>query len=83
MLDENVTREAMHLADKFDWLQELADNRGCGAEKIAARFGVTTHNVRRQLRLGAISPRLMQVNRDGGLSLDQLMAFGLTEDHNR
>ena len=36
LLDENVTREAMHLADKFDWLHELADKRGCGAEKIVS-----------------------------------------------
>src|SRR3546814_15442614 len=39
--------------------------------------------VRQRLRLGAISPRLMQVYRDGGLKLDQLMAFAITEDHAR
>jgi len=82
-LDENVTREAMHPADQFERFRELAENRGWGAEEIAARFGVTAHVVRQRLRLGAVSPKLMQVYRDGGLSLDQLMAFGLTEDHAR
>ena len=40
-LDENVTRENMHPADQFD--KKLADERGFGAEEIAARFGVTPH----------------------------------------
>jgi len=39
--------------------------------------------VKQRLRLGAVSPKLMQVYRDGGLSLDQLMAFAITEDHDR
>ncbi|WP_237154253.1 ParB/RepB/Spo0J family partition protein [Oryzibacter oryziterrae] len=82
-LDENVTREAMHPADQFERFRELADNRGWGAEEIAARFGVSAHVVRQRLRLGAVSPKLMQVYRDGGLSLDQLMAFAITEDHDR
>lgn len=82
-LDENVTREAMHPADQFERFRELAKNRGWGAEEIAARFGVTAHVVRQRLRLGAVSPKLMQVYRDGGLSLDQLMAFAITEDHDR
>lgn len=82
-LDENVTREAMHPADQFERFRELAENRGWGAEEIAARFGVTAHVVRQRLRLGAVSPKLMQVYRDGDLSLDQLMAFAITEDHER
>ena len=82
-LDENITREAMHPADQFERFRELADNRGWGAEDIAARFGVSAHVVRQRLRLGAVSPKLMPVYREGGLSLDQLMAFAITEDHVR
>lgn len=82
-LDENVTREAMHPADQFERFSELAENRGWGAEEIAARFGISAHVVKQRLRLGAVSPKLMQVYRDGGLSLDQLMAFAITEDHDR
>ena len=82
-LDENVTREAMHPADQFERFRELSERKGWGAEEIAARFGVTPHVVRQRLRLGAVSPRLMQVYRDGGLSLDQLMAFAIVEDHAR
>jgi ParB family transcriptional regulator, chromosome partitioning protein len=82
-LDENVTRENMHPADQFEAFKKLAEERGLGAEDIAARFGVTPHVVRQRLRLAAVSPKLMQVYRDGGLTLEQLMAFAITEDHTR
>jgi ParB family chromosome partitioning protein len=82
-LDENVTRENMHPADQFEAFKKLADERGFGAEEIAARFGVTPNVVRQRLRLGAVSPKLMQVYRDGELTLEQLMAFAIAEDHAR
>lgn len=82
-LDENVTRTSMHPADQFEVFKYLAEEKGYGAEEIAARFGVTAHVVRQRLRLGSVSPRLMQVYRDGDLTLDQLMAFAITEDHAR
>jgi ParB family chromosome partitioning protein len=82
-LDENVTRENMHPADQFEAFKKLAEERGFGAEEIAARFGVTPHVVRQRLRLGAISPKLMKVYRCGDLALDQLIAFAITEDHAR
>ncbi|KKX29423.1 ParB/Srx family N-terminal domain-containing protein [Rhizobium sp. LC145] len=82
-LDENVNRAAMHPADQFEAFRELAENRGWGAEEIAARFGVSAHVVRQRLRLGAVSPKLMQIYREGGLKLDQLQAFAITDDHAR
>lgn len=82
-LDENVTRENLHPADEYERFRELSESRGWGAEEIAARFGVTAHVVRQRMRLGAVSPKLMQVYRDGGLTLDQLMAFAIVEDHAR
>jgi ParB family chromosome partitioning protein len=82
-LDENVTRENMHPADQFEAFKKLAEERGFGVEEIAARFGVTPHVVRQRLRLAAVSPKLMQVYRDGELSLEQLMGFAITEDHAR
>ncbi|MFK4525277.1 ParB family chromosome partitioning protein [Bradyrhizobium japonicum] len=82
-LDENVTRENMHPADQFEAFKKLADERGFGAEEIAARFGVTAHVVRQRLRLGAVSPKLMQVYREGELALEQLMAFAISDDQAR
>jgi len=82
-LDENLTRTDMHPADQFEAFKRLAEDRGWGAEEIAARFGVSAQVVRQRLRLGAVSPRLMGVYRDGDLTLDQLMAFAVSEDHAR
>jgi ParB family chromosome partitioning protein len=82
-LDENVTRSEMHPADQFEAFKRLADERGLSAEDIGARFGVSAHVVRQRLRLGAVSPRLIEVYREGGLNLDQLMAFAVSQDHAR
>ncbi|MDP1630260.1 MAG: ParB N-terminal domain-containing protein [Caulobacter sp.] len=82
-LDENVTRTGMHPADQFEAFRDLAERQGYGAEEIAARFGVSASVVRQRLRLGAVSPALMAIYRAGGLTLDQLMAFAVCEDHAR
>ncbi|WP_313391713.1 ParB/RepB/Spo0J family partition protein, partial [Sphingobium yanoikuyae] len=82
-LDENVNRENLHPADEFERFRELSENRGWGAEEIAARFGKSAHVVKQRLRLGAVSPKLIQVYRDGGLTMDQLQAFAITDDHDR
>jgi len=82
-LDENVTRTAMHPADQFEAFRDQAERRGFGPEEIAARFGVSPQLVRQRLRLGAVSPRLMAIYREDGLTLDQLMAFAVSEDHER
>ena len=82
-LDENVTRTPMHPADQFERFAELSNEKGWGAQEIGARFGVSPSVVKQRLRLGAISPKLLQVYREDGLTLDQLMAFAITEDHAR
>lgn len=82
-LDENVTRSDMHPADQFEAFRDLAERRGLSAEDIAARFGVSAQVVRQRLRLGAVSPKLMALYRQDALTLDQLMAFAVSEDHER
>jgi ParB family chromosome partitioning protein len=82
-LAENVLREALHPADQFEAFTRLHAAHGFGAEEIAARFGVTPATVRQRLRLGAASPKLMALYREGVINLDQLMAFCLTDDHAR
>lgn len=82
-LDENVTRTPMHPADQFERFAELSNDKGWGAQEIGARFGVSAGVVKQRLRLGAVSPKLLQVYREDGLTLDQLMAFAITDDHTR
>jgi ParB family chromosome partitioning protein len=82
-LDENVSRSDMHPADQFEAFQKVAEDNGWGAEEIAARFGVTPQVVRQRMRLGAVSPKLIALYRDEQLTLDQLMAFAVSDDHAR
>ena len=79
-LAENFVREAMHPADEFDAFQKLADE-GQGPETIAARFGVTPTIVRQRLKLAVVSPKLIAAYRKDEMTLDQLMAFTIADDH--
>jgi ParB family chromosome partitioning protein len=82
-LAENVIRTNMHPADQFEAFQKLHEEDGLGIEEIAARFGITPAVVKQRLKLAAVSPALMARYREGELTLDQLMAFTLTDDHER
>ncbi|EGF94121.1 ParB/RepB/Spo0J family partition protein [Brevundimonas diminuta] len=82
-LDENMTREAMHPADQFEAFQRLAVEKGYGPEEIGARFGVSAHVVRQRLRLASVAPELIEAYRAGGLTMDQLMGFAVSKDHER
>lgn len=79
-LAENVVRLAMHPADQFTAFKALAD-QDMGVEDIAARFGVSAAVVRQRLKLASVSPALMDVYREGDMTLDQLMAFTISDDH--
>jgi ParB family transcriptional regulator, chromosome partitioning protein len=82
-LAENIARENLHPADEFVAFRELHEEQGLGAEEIAARFGRTARTVRQRLKLGAVSPKLMELYRLGEMTLDQIMAFTVTDDHTR
>ena len=70
----------MHPADQFEAFKALSD-AGHGAEDVAARFGVTPNVVRQRLKLAAVSPALLALYRDDEMTLDQLMAFTVSDDH--
>lgn len=79
-LTENLHREAMHPADQFAAFAALVAE-GRAIEEIAADFAVTPLFVQRRLKLANISPRLMQDYRAGEVTLDQLMALAITDEH--
>ncbi len=81
-LAENVMREALHPLDQFRAFQTLAE-AGQGLEAIAATFGVTAAVVRQRLKLAAASPKLLEAYVADELTLDQLMAFCVSDDHRR
>lgn len=79
-LTENVQREAMHPADQFEAFKALVDE-GRPIEDIAADFGVTPLVVQRRLKLARVSPRLLADYRADQVTLEQLMALAITDDH--
>lgn len=79
-LTENIMREQMHPADQFQAFAALAAE-GRPVEDIAADFGVTPLVVQRRLRLANVSPRLIADYREERVTLDQLMALAITDDH--
>lgn len=82
-LAENAIRSPMHPADQFEAFFELHRDHGMNAEDIAARFGVTAAVVRQRLKLAAISPKLIDLYRNEEMTLDQLTAFAISDDHAR
>jgi ParB family chromosome partitioning protein len=81
-LAENVHRVALHPLDQFRAFQTLREQRK-SEEEIAAIFFVSVNVVKQRLRLAAVSPKLLEVYADDGMSLEQLMAFSVTADHAR
>lgn len=79
-LTENVQREAMHPADQFEAFASLVAE-GRPVEDIAADFGVTPLVVQRRLKLANVSPRLLEDYRADAVTLEQLMALAITDDH--
>jgi ParB family transcriptional regulator, chromosome partitioning protein len=79
-LTENVQREAMHPADQFESFAALVAE-GRPIEDIAADFGVTPLVVQRRLKLANVSPRLLADYRAEAVTLEQLMALAITDDH--
>ena len=78
-LAENIMRLPMHPADQFDAFRAMIE-QGKGVEDVAARFGATPAIVRQRLKLASVSPTLIDLYRHDEMSLDQLMAFTVTDD---
>jgi ParB family chromosome partitioning protein len=78
-LAENSQREPLHPLDQFRAFQTLRD-QGQGEEAIAARFFVTPALVRQRLKLAAVCEKLLALYAEDELTLDQLMAFTVTND---
>jgi ParB family chromosome partitioning protein len=55
--------------------------KGLSEEDIAARFFVSATIVKQRLKLVAVSGKLLDVYAEDGMSLEQLMAFTVTNDH--
>jgi ParB family transcriptional regulator, chromosome partitioning protein len=81
-LAENVQRSPLHPLDQFRAFQSLRE-KGRSEEEIAAAFFVGVQVVKQRLKLAAVSPKLLDIYGEDGITLDQLMCFTVNPDHER
>ncbi len=81
-LAENVQRQALKPLDEFRAFKAMAD-KGHGEDTIAAAFRVSTLVVRQRMRLANASPVILQAYEQDEITLEQLMAYCLTDNHAR
>ena len=80
-LIENSQREALDVFDLIVSFKRLADERK-RIDYIAALFDVSPLTVKRRLKLADVSPKLLALLReDDAITLDQLAALALVDDH--
>jgi len=77
---ENAVRDDMHPADLFEAFRALVD-KGASVDDIAARFGRSVDSIRQLLKLGRVSPKLLKAYRADDLTLAQVKAFAVSDDH--
>ena len=81
-LAENIQRAPLHPLDQFRAFLALRE-KGQSEEEIAAAFFVSVAVVKQRLRLASVSSKLLDVYAEDGMTLDQLMAFTVSGDHER
>jgi len=81
-LAENIERAPLHPLDQFRAFQALRE-KGMTEEEIAAAFFVDVKVVKQRLRLASVAPVLLDIYAEDGMTLEQLMAFTVSEDHAR
>jgi ParB family chromosome partitioning protein len=81
-LAENVQRVPLHPLDQFRAFKTLRD-KGMPDEDIAAAFFVGVNVVKQRLRLASVSEKLLDIFAEDGMSLEQLMAFTVSDEHTR
>jgi ParB family transcriptional regulator, chromosome partitioning protein len=79
-LAENTHRLALHPLDQYRAFLALR-RQNLSEDEIAARYFVSASVVRQRLRLAAVSPTLLELHAADKLTLEQLMAFSVTSDH--
>jgi ParB family chromosome partitioning protein len=79
-LIENTEREGL---DPFDVLRayRMLAEEGRSVDYIAALFSAAPVTVKRRMKLASASPKLLALLREDAITLDQLSALALTDDH--
>ncbi|MGP8432376.1 chromosome partitioning protein ParB [Paraburkholderia fungorum] len=79
-LIENSEREGL---DPFDVLRayRMLSEEGRSIDYIAALFSASPLTVKRRMKLANVSPKLLTLLREDAITLDQLAALSLANDH--
>ena len=81
-LAENLQRAPLHPLDQFRAFLAMRE-KGLSEEEIAAAFFVSAGVVKQRLRLASVSAKLLDLYAEDEMTLDQLMAFTVSGDHER
>ncbi len=71
----------MHVADQVEAYCKLIEDDGMTPEQVGDRFGISTMTVRRRIRLAKVGPRIMDEFRVGQVTLVQMEALAIADDH--
>ncbi|WP_022709280.1 ParB N-terminal domain-containing protein [Pseudochrobactrum sp. AO18b] len=81
-LIENEARASMSPLDQFAAFKALAEN-GATVEQIANTFNESVPTVQKRLALANVAPEILDAHLQDAISLPQLQAFAITDDHER
>lgn len=56
-------------------------NEGRAPENIGARFGQSVITVRQRLKLASLSPKVLDVMREDGMTIEQARALAISDSH--
>ncbi|UCI18466.1 ParB/RepB/Spo0J family partition protein [Mesorhizobium sp. B2-1-8] len=81
-LAENMDRAPLPPLDAYRAFKEMRD-KGMSEEEIAAAFFISVNIVKQRLKLTAVSPALLDIYAEDGMTIAQLEAFSVHNDHAR
>ncbi|QIE29814.1 ParB/RepB/Spo0J family partition protein [Caballeronia sp. SBC2] len=81
-LIENEAREPMHAADQAVAFRLLLEE-GRSIDYVAALFSIPPLTVQRRLKIANVSPKILDVYRDDGMTTEQIQALALCDDHDK
>lgn len=81
-LAENIERAPLHPLDQFRAFQDMRAKQ-MTEEEIAAAFFLPVNVVKQRLRLASVSQTLLDIYAEDEMTLEQLMAFTVSDDHAR
>jgi ParB/RepB/Spo0J family partition protein len=74
-LAENLERKSMNPVDEFMAFKALIETGHYDADRIASRFGFSLNLVKRRLKMAALIPEILEVVREGQITIDAAEAY--------